>query len=337
MGMRNTHFAKALVALVACIGVILYPDRDALAWGPGVHIAIGEYFLSNLSLLPPLVAELLRTYPSSFLYGALSADIFVGKGSTVHPTHSHNWNVAQTLRASAPSPKVQAYALGYLSHLAADTIAHNHYVPNMLSAMPMAGKLSHVYTEMLADNLVRWDKRKARRLLRRQNAEADVTLLAAMGCTKLPFVLKKHLVHNSLRLTERKSLGHSLDIARRHLAPTGVRPYFHDMFALSINVVGEVLRNPDSAAALAHDPVGTRALWSVKQIMRKRYRRKIHHGPRRLGTMYPVPSDLVDVRPPLRSAHVDAALLLKHHPPRRLRGTRRRSGSQSLPPTGTTG
>lgn len=283
---------KIALALGAFLGVILLPDREALAWGPGVHIAIGDYFLSNLGLLPAGIAEILRQYNSTFLYGSLSADIFVGKGSTVHPTHSHNWNVGKKLLLSANTPRLKAYALGYMSHLTADTVAHNYFVPNFLSTMPVAGKISHVYSEVLADSFVNWDQRKARRLLRQDHAEADITLLKAMDCKALPFVLKKRLVHNSLRLTETRGLGHSIALAKAHFAPIGTRNYFDEMFSLSISLVGDFLKHPDTCPALGLDPVGTRALWSVKQIIRKKKLRKISLGRRKMGTLYPISAAL---------------------------------------------
>ncbi|NJB69403.1 hypothetical protein GGQ74_003105 [Desulfobaculum xiamenense] len=298
--MLTKHIARAATALIAFLVVLLYPDRQALAWGPGVHMAIGEYVLGNLGLLTPVMAEVLRSNGSAFLYGCLSADIFLGKGSTVHPTHSHNWLVGQKLLTTAASPRARAHALGYLSHLAADTVAHNYYVPNMLSAMPMAGRISHVYTEMLADSLVQWDRRKARRLLRQEHAEADSALLAAMRRKALPFVIKKRLVHDSLGLTGYKGLGLSMNIARRHFAPRGVEAYVLDMLELSFGVVVDFLRHPDTTPSRSLDPVGTRHLWSVRQILHQRVQRKVRLGRRTLGTLFPVETHLAAVPRPIR-------------------------------------
>lgn len=88
-----------LVTLVA-IAVAMVPGQ-ALAWGPGVHLALGNSVLANLACLPPLLAALLRRHGSAFLYGCLSADIFIGKGTDFRPGHSHNWVTGFKLLHSA--------------------------------------------------------------------------------------------------------------------------------------------------------------------------------------------------------------------------------------------
>ena len=44
-----------------------------------------------------------------------------------------------------------------MTHLAADVVAHNYYVPNTLWTMPTGGKLSHVYVEAQAEDLFAFD------------------------------------------------------------------------------------------------------------------------------------------------------------------------------------
>ena len=122
---------KFLFAIAAFVTLALMPDQ-ALAWGPGVHLALGNSVLSNMGCLPPLVAALLGRHRDAFLYGCLSADIFIGKGTNIKPGHSHNWVTGFKLLKSAQDARVLAYAYGYLSHLAADVVAHNYFVPKAL-------------------------------------------------------------------------------------------------------------------------------------------------------------------------------------------------------------
>ena len=95
-------------------------------------MAIGNNVLAHLHLFAPSLASVLAAHPEQYLYGCLSADIFIGKGCKFTPTHSHNWDMGRTLLRQADSAEAQAYAYGYLSHLAADVIAHNYLVPNIL-------------------------------------------------------------------------------------------------------------------------------------------------------------------------------------------------------------
>jgi hypothetical protein len=130
--------SKTLTAFIGLVITLLALPGDALAWGPGVHLAMGGTILENLGLVSPFIADILARHRDLFLYGCISADIFIGKGSRIHDGHSHNWDTGFALLHSARDPGLRAYAYGYLSHLAADTVAHNYYVPNILAAAPSA-------------------------------------------------------------------------------------------------------------------------------------------------------------------------------------------------------
>lgn len=263
---------KYAFALAATMLLVLTADADAWAWGPGVHLAAGNFFLSRLDCLAPEVARLLACHPGAFLYGCLSADIFIGKGCTVRPGHSHSWSIGQGLLAAADSDRTRAYAYGYLSHLAADTVAHNHYVPGMMGELPSGGKLGHVYVEMLADRQVHWDSRQALRLFRAPQKEEDLVLRRTMGEPRLAFLMKKQVFKSHLGLCCAPEYRNSLDLAERTFARPGSRAYFRDMFGLTLDAVGDFLTRPETSPVLRLDPVGSRALWDVKQLRRTRRR-----------------------------------------------------------------
>jgi hypothetical protein len=64
------------------------------------------------------------------------------------------------MRAIARTDFERAFILGYLGHLAADTIAHNHFVPYHLARYARTKGLGHLYWEMNADRFVpeeRWE------------------------------------------------------------------------------------------------------------------------------------------------------------------------------------
>jgi len=97
-----------------------------------MHLALGNQILNNLHLLSASVAEILAANAQAFRYGCLSADILVGKGRRLTPTHCHSWQAGLRMVHTVFDPRLQAYAYGYLSHLAADVVAHNYYVANVL-------------------------------------------------------------------------------------------------------------------------------------------------------------------------------------------------------------
>ena len=84
-------------------------------------------------LLPTDARRLLDEHKDAYVYGNLAADIINMKGYGGHKNHCHRWTIIEAMRAGAESPAEQAFVLGYLSHLAADTIAHNHFVPYHLT------------------------------------------------------------------------------------------------------------------------------------------------------------------------------------------------------------
>jgi hypothetical protein len=125
-----------------------------LAWGPGNHLEFALRVLRARRKLARGPAALLRDERAAFLYGNIAADIINFKGYGGHYNHCHRWTIVSEMRARAASRAEEAFALGYLAHLAADTIAHNHYVPYHLARYARAKGLGHLYWEMRADAFV---------------------------------------------------------------------------------------------------------------------------------------------------------------------------------------
>ena len=250
---------------LAMLMVLLLPG-DALAWGPGIHMATASWLLDHLPLLPAALAQVVGAHPAAFRYGSLSADIFIGKGCRVKPGHSHNWSTAHALLDEADTPELRAYAAGYLAHLAADTVAHNHYVPNLLPGTPGSGKFSHVYIEMQADRLVEWDGASYR--LFDAMSEADSALLRATDKAALPFRLKKQLFRGSVAVAGRHSFRRSLRIVHRMMPHAADRAYLGMMLDISARAVVDVLRDPYGSAVLDIDPIGSEALDTARTACR---------------------------------------------------------------------
>lgn len=295
--------SKISIVVSFAVLLLLLPAQSAFAWGPGVHMAIGEFFLNNLALLSPVVAGILASHGDSFLYGCLSPDIFVGKGSRPRPGHSHNWSVAQGILQQAKSTEVQAYALGYMSHLAADTVAHNYYVPNLVSAMPLGGTLPHVYAELLADNYVLWSPRKARRLMRKEHKAEDRALFRSIRRQQplrpLSFSLKKRLVGDSMHLSNNKGVDGSLRLLSKHLAPHGLRFYFCNQMEISIATVHDLLLHPESCPSRQLDPIGADALARAKNLLLQKRFANLRGMLTPLGNRFPVDPRLVSLPRPL--------------------------------------
>ncbi|MBI3018855.1 MAG: zinc dependent phospholipase C family protein [Deltaproteobacteria bacterium] len=139
-----------IVSLFVFLGVLFLPSL-AFAWGPITHISYGMEVLNNLSMLIPPLQELLHAFPNDYLYGCLAADITLKKDLVRYIHHCHNWDIGLSILERARSQKQKAFAYGYLSHLAADTISHNYYVPYHIVASFPTRTLKHVYWELRFD------------------------------------------------------------------------------------------------------------------------------------------------------------------------------------------
>lgn len=257
---------KSLVLVaVAAFAFVLLPDA-AYAWGPGVHISIAEWLLSNLTLLPASVAHTIALHKDAFKYGALSADIFIGKGSTVVPGHSHNWETGFTLLKNVQSPKLKSYAYGYLSHLAADVVAHNNYVPSLMSGAPTSGKLGHVYIEAQADRMVRWNSNSVRGLFKISCTDHDCELLSATNKNRSGFAFRKQVFRSSVALCGAYPWKSSLKLIHHTMPGAADKKYLRSMIDASARSVVNILSMHDKSAVVGVDPIGASALADSKGL-----------------------------------------------------------------------
>src|SRR5690606_41410725 len=97
------------------------------------------------------VAALLAAYPRDYLYGSVAADISLAKKYVPEGRHCHHWHIGEEIYEAADTDRLKAVGLGYLSHLAADTIAHHFFVPRQLPVTSSRKGLGHSYWEHRMD------------------------------------------------------------------------------------------------------------------------------------------------------------------------------------------
>jgi len=131
-----------------------------LSWGPGNHLEFSQrVFRRRREALPADLARLLGEEREAFYYGSIAADIINFKGFGGKYNHCHRWTIIDAMRELARTPAQESFIHGYLAHLAADTIAHNHFVPYHLCRYARTRGLGHLYWELSADRFVpqeRW-------------------------------------------------------------------------------------------------------------------------------------------------------------------------------------
>ncbi len=141
-----------IAAALSIIAIVVLSPSPALAWGPVTHIALGVQVLATVITPNHALQATLANVPEVFLYGSLAPDIVQGRRLQSRlRRHSHNWSVGLDLLKSARSPRQQAFALGYLAHLAGDVVAHNFFLPACFIGRFQTGLASHLYTEARFD------------------------------------------------------------------------------------------------------------------------------------------------------------------------------------------
>ena len=148
---------KWCLAILAALFPLLAAE-SAWAWGPATHLHYGMSVLHQLSQLADPLRALLAAHSIPFLYGCVSADIVLAKKLGRAMTHCHRWDNGFVLIEKAPTPRTKAFSLGYVSHLAADTISHNCYVPSKTIESYDSGVLKHMYWELLFDKKLTTNK-----------------------------------------------------------------------------------------------------------------------------------------------------------------------------------
>ncbi len=126
--------------------ILFFAQADVcFAWGPMTHTYFAHEVLRAASLLSASVYTLLTAYSTNFIYGSIVADNYLGKPGHKNP---HDWETGFLLLSLARQRSDTAFAYGYLSHLAADTVAHGQM------ELGSKSKLGHALIEMESDSLM---------------------------------------------------------------------------------------------------------------------------------------------------------------------------------------
>jgi hypothetical protein len=248
--------------------LVLVPD-NCYAWGAGIHIADGLFVLGNLSSLQPAIAASIAAYPYDYLYGCISADIFIGKGYKRRDDHCHNWSVAQKMVSQTESNSEKAFIFGYLSHLAADVISHNFFIPNQLYITPTSKRIGHVYWELRSDVFMDPEIWKvAVRVIEKHNKRNDRFMRKVIKKTLFPFFAKKRAYFRSIKI-------HNVELWKKTFFAVSSyskwevdRDYIMRLNSMALNLIMDFLKNPQEALCLKYDPVGTDNMIAAKKMRR---------------------------------------------------------------------
>jgi hypothetical protein len=274
MDRRRILFRLLLGA--SAVALLLLPS-EAQAWGPLAHLSFSAQALTNLSVLGLDVQGILHGHGNDFLYGSLAADIVVGKNLAKYLHHCHNWKVGFGVYKQARQESEQAFALGFLAHLAADTVAHNYYVP--FKTVASFGRLGtgHAYWELRYDQKIdpeMW--RLARRVSTRAIREHDDLLQRSLtSASLLPFPVSRQLFGSLLASARIRRFQHMSRMAFARERRLILEP---DLVAetniLATGAILGLLADGEGCRAARADATGERNL-RVAQAIRKQLAQRV--------------------------------------------------------------
>ncbi len=244
--------------------MLLFPDI-AFAWGPATHVYFAAQTLSLQPTIPAAAFTLLKAYQTDFLFGNISADILFGKKYVEWKSHCHNWQVAKNLKQVAKTDAQMAFVYGYLCHLAADTVAHNHFIPRQLFAYPSIADIGHAFWEIRAESMIDrryWDLVK---YINSQDHSANESILEEnLTPSIFTFKTNKRIFDRMILMGNRKHWQNLVSFAyqnSRYRMSKQELNYYHE---LSIKRIRRFLINENDPEILNWDPTGGDRLKHVK-------------------------------------------------------------------------
>jgi hypothetical protein len=266
-----------MLFLILAIAATLVPS-DAFAWGGGIHLQLGAQVLADLGGVSTDLAAIIAAHPKDFLYGCLAPDITVGKKYTHSLLHCHRWGIGRTLLKEAENDHQKACAYGYLCHLAADTVAHNYYVPYKIIRSFPTITMKHTYWELRFEAFVEketWEL--AARVCRADRVANDVLLRNILAPTIFSFGTNKKIFNSIMvlsRMEKLQILVQTLSSKSRYQLAEADR---NEYMSLAREAMVDFLHNPDDSRFLKVDPTGERAL-AVADALRKNLKLRLKSG-----------------------------------------------------------
>lgn len=261
------------IALAVLLALILTP-AVAHAWTPGTHIFLGEAVMRSLPLLPTSVSELLAAFPYDFLYGSIAADTSIAKKYAAAGRHCHSWNVGFEIHDNAESEPLRAFGLGYLAHLAADSVAHNYFVPHQLTITSSTAALGHSYWESRFDSHIgERFSRTAKQLILRDHSHSDEHLDRILSPTIFSTPTNRRIFRGMVYVADTESWQRIFHLveekSRWDLSEREIGSYMTRAFDFIIDLMTRL----DHAEPYKLDPAGATALRDAKKVRRAALRR----------------------------------------------------------------
>jgi hypothetical protein len=254
-------------AALATLAFFLWPT-EVYAWGPLAHLNFSSGALESLSALTPAMRIILARYSGEFLYGSLAADIIVGKNLARYAVHCHNWTVGFQVLDRAKTDAQKAFSLGFLAHLAVDTIAHNYYVPYKTVQSFKKRAAGHAYWELRYDQKLPADLWKlARRVCQQSFREHDEHLEECLAESYvIPFAISKTMFGSMLLAARLKKWQRMSEVVAGDRDEALHEEEVRECQKLAVGQIVDMLKEGQAARCTQADPTGGRNLHMATQL-----------------------------------------------------------------------
>jgi len=201
------------------------------------------------SLLPSAIYSLIKKYRQDYLYGNIMADTILAKRLLPRNKNSHSWEVAIELFESAQKDSEKAFCFGYMSHLAADTVAHGRYTAGLKN-------FKHAMLELRADRTIDSEYwYQAMTIAKRVQIRNDAFLEKSLERVIFSFKTNRRIFKGVVLLSglNKDVLGAFYD---RFPLRSRSNTQLKDLQKKSLDRIVDVLQNGSKSEVLKKDPIG---------------------------------------------------------------------------------
>jgi hypothetical protein len=251
--------------LVVGVLILLGSAESAWAWGPATHVYLANQLLAQAGLLSAGLAALLVKHSRHFLYGNIAADVVLGKRLSKVKHSCHKWSVPRALLKAARSGEQEAFAYGYLAHLAADVVAHNKFLPRQLLLSKTTMGFGHLFWEIRGDSCAGgrcWDQLHA--VLTESFPQHERSLERQLADTLLPFETNLKIFNRMYLLTCARRWRKMMDGWAQRSRWELDQPLLMAYQAESLELMQLALERMDDPWLLEQEPSGAATLEKIR-------------------------------------------------------------------------
>ncbi len=259
---------SVIITIITMIIMLAMFPHNAAAWGSAAHMFVANSLIEDSSNMLNMSA-LIFSNLDAFLYGNIAPDLTIGKKYCNPDYHSHNWNTAFNIMEKADSDRKKVFALGYLSHLAADVAIHRYYINPKVENRLLSSAM-HSIIEIKADMMLsaKYSK-QVKFTLRNLHYDLDKLLKCTICNTLFSFETSKFIFKESALLFP----------THKHLTKEAFlfsENKLYSYLALSVGFAEDVLSKGKASSIVSISPVIGRP---VNKLFRKIYsKKKIQHS-----------------------------------------------------------